>query len=369
VTSAQSAPVFINGRFLAQPLSGVQRFAMETTQALIRRADRLNARAPMILTPPLTTAARAGAPAGFPITEVGRRQGQAWEQCDLPGQCRAGLLVNLGNTAPLLIKRQIVVIHDSGVFRRPEAYSAAFRLWYAVLQRLLVLRGVRIVTVSEFSRQEIVYFLNCDPGQIAVIGESGHHARLIAPDTSVLAANGLQPGRFVLAVGNLAAHKNLAALGETARQLAERHLQLVITGGLDRGVFGNAPGRLPHPATYLGRVSDAALTALYQTAACFVFPSTYEGFGLPALEAMENDCPVVAARIPALQEICGDAAEFCDPLDPADIAAAVIRVASDSSLAAGLRSRGQACSLTHTWDRTAERLSAVIDEMVAGTAA
>ncbi len=344
-------PIFINGRFVAQPLSGVQRFATEITRALLERAPE----AVTILTPPTGRPAMAGACA------VGRGGGQVWEQLQLPGHARGGVLVNLGNTAPVLARRQVVVIHDAGVFRTPESYPAGFRLWYRVLHNVLARSGARIVAVSEFTRQELVRSLRIPLRRVAVISEGADHIGRLAADEAALGAAGLVPGRYVLAVGNLAAHKNLGALSPLSAALAARDMPLVITGGLDRSAFA-APAAcgLPHEARYIGRVSDEALKALYAHAACFVFPSRYEGFGLPAVEAMFCGCPVVAADVPGLRETCGDAVLYCDPSAPADIMAKVLRTTGDQALAARLREAGLRRAARYRWADAADALLGVI---------
>jgi hypothetical protein len=118
MTSNQNV-LFINGRFLGQPFSGVQRFAREISSALLTIR-------------PLDTSVLV--PRNVPcsddkIQQVGSRHGQAWEQIDLPRYAKRGILLNLGNTAPLMSRRQVVVIHDAGVFANPEAYSWHFRMW------------------------------------------------------------------------------------------------------------------------------------------------------------------------------------------------------------------------------------------------
>jgi len=269
--------------------------------------------------------------------------------------------VNLGNTAPLRLKRQVVVVHDAGIFSTPDAYSWKFRAWYRFLQRRLVRTGVSIVTVSEFSRTELVRHLGADIDHVAVVSEGADHMHRIVAEPKVLAAAGLTPGRFVLAVGSLAAHKNLGALSELARLLADREMTLVVTGGLAAGVFqGNGNARLPQPARYVGRVSDQELKALYKSAACFVFPSRYEGFGLPAIEAMTCGCLVVAADIPALREICGEAAVYCAPDSPGDITRQVCRVLDEEEVANRLRRAAAARVSDYTWDRAARALDRAI---------
>ena len=305
------ARVYVNGRFTTQNLSGVQRFAIELTRALqFRQGEELR-----VLVPPQGASAFPG------VYEVGRMHGQVWEQWDLPRHVEDGLLINLGNTAPLRARRQILVIHDTGVFSTPEAYSRKFCLWYKAMQTVLVKRGTPIITVSEFSRGEIMRHLRARPEQVAVMPEGSDHVERITVEHDVLGKHGLEKRQFVLAVGTLAAHKNLSALGCLAKRLARRDVPLIIVGSLGGAAFQNdGASGLPQPARYIGRVGDGQLKALYQAASCFVFPSRYEGFGLPVVEAMACFCPVVAADIPALREICGDAAIFCNPMLPEDIA-------------------------------------------------
>ncbi len=174
-------------------------------------------------------------------------QGQSWEQWDLPGKVKGGVLINLGNTAPLRVRRQIVVIHDAGVFSTPEAYSQKFRLWYKVMQRFLVRRHVPVVTVSEFSRREIMHHLGAKREQITVMPEGADHMERITSEPRILPRHNLQPRRFVLAVGNLAAHKNLSALSLLAKHLPEHGMVLAVAGNagnqLNAAFNSSAPKR------------------------------------------------------------------------------------------------------------------------------
>jgi glycosyltransferase involved in cell wall biosynthesis len=107
---------------------------------------------------------------------------------------------------------------------------------------------------------------------------------------------------------------------------------------------------------HLGYVSDGELAALYRRAACFVYPSRYEGFGLPPVEALALGCPVIASRLPAIQEACGDAVLYTSPDDPAELARLLERITTDATLRAGLRERGRARTEELTWRATAARL-------------
>lgn len=345
--------LLINGRFVTQALSGVQRFAVELTKASLARSPGT-----VLLTPP------GGASAWPGSREIGKFQGQLWEQFELPRHLQGGLLVNLGNTGPVLARRQIVVIHDAGVFSTPEAYSRAFRIWYRFLQTLLVRRGAIIVTVSEFSRQEIIRHLGVAHNRVRVISEGADHMQRIGTDASILATHGLAPGKYVLGVGTLAPHKNLAALNILAERLHARGMSLVLAGGMGGAAFQTATAaRLPQPARYIGRVTDAQLKSLYQAAGCFVFPSRYEGFGLPPVEAMACGCPVAASDIPALRETCGEAAAFFDPASPAHIATSVLGILDDPHRAEALRTAGLAHAANLTWAKAAAMFCAIADDL------
>ncbi len=353
--------VFLNGRFLSQQLTGVQRFSAEVMAAI----DRLVAAGEWPDTTVLAPRA-VSAPAGCPrlkLREVGRLHGHLWEQTELAAAVRGGLLVSLGNTAPVLAgRRQVVVVHDAGIFDTPDSYSLRFRAWYKAVLRGLAGCGARIVTVSDFSRRRIAARLGVAAEQIAVMREGAEHVLRTAADPAVLHRHGLAAGQFALVVGSRVAHKNLGVLLDGAALLARRGAAVAVAGGVDRDVFravagagvgagaaggvgagGGAGVRL------LGRVSDAELRALYENAACLLFPSRYEGFGLPPVEAMACGCPVLAARGGAVEEICTDHALYFDGTDPASVAAALTRLLDTPGLAGELRRRGRAHAATLTW--------------------
>lgn len=346
----------LNGRFTTQPLTGVQRFGFEMAKELdALLGDRLR-----IFTP------RGGRAVLSSAEEIGKHDGHRWEQLELPRRARQAYLINLGNTAPLFCSRQLVVIHDAGVFKVPEAYGLRFRAWYKAMQFWLSRNGTAIVSVSESSRADIARHLSIPEGRISVVPEGTDHLDRIMPDPGFLSEHGLQPRRFVLAVGNLAAHKNLSALAPLASALSQLGMPLVIAGNLKGGAYSNSGlAGLPQPACYVGRVSDEALKALYNAAACYVFPSRYEGYGLPAAEAMRCGCPVIAADIPALRETCGDAALFVDPSVPETFADSAARIIADGALRLELVNRGLARTQRQTWRQAAQCLLEIVEEKLA----
>jgi glycosyltransferase involved in cell wall biosynthesis len=368
VTAELLRRIIINGRFLGQATTGVQRYATE----VVRGFDRLleqgaidSGRYDIQIAVPRGTNPRLML-RHMTVQEVGRLRGHAWEQVELSRFVPDGLLVNLCNVAPVLRRRQVVTIHDASVFATPEAYSIGFRLWYRVLLSRLAHRATRVLTVSEFSRAELARYCEVEPGRLHVIHHGGDHLDSVVPDNSILTRHGLEGNPYVLAVGSRAPHKNFGALLRAIPQIhgAMPDVKIVIVGGRFPRVFG--VGELEaEDALYTGYVSDAELKALYRHARCFVFPSVYEGFGLPPLEAMACECPVVAARAASLPEVCGDAAAYFDPHDPGALAGVILGVLGSRSLELDLRARGLARAGTFTWLNCARRTFGVLEQALA----
>ena len=265
----------INARFATRPLSGVDRVAEELTRALYALSDQVEISA---------LAPKAAALTDLPVPiKHGRLAGQAWEQLELPLATRDRCLLSLCNTGPLTVRDQVVLVHDAQPWLQPQAYSPAFRTWYHLMLPLLARRARVVVTISEYSRTELERFGIVPKGKARVIHNGADHILRITPDPDTLTRHGLTAGDYLLALGNLSPHKNLALLMRAAAARPPGEPPLVIAGGGNPRVFADAGLAPPPGVRLLGRVSDAELRALYAHATAFVFPSLTEGFGLPPL--------------------------------------------------------------------------------------
>lgn len=347
--------IFISGRFLTQPTTGVQRVAREIVaqlDAMVGRGAIDGARHELVLlTPPRVTERLALEHVSQ--RPVGKRSGHRWEQTDLARAARGGTLLSPGNTGPLRHRRQVVLIHDASVFAVPDAYTRAFRLWYRFALRRLARVCPVVVTPSAFSAREVVRWCGVERSRVVVAHLGAEHVLRVEADPSLLRSHGLIERPYVLAVGSRAPHKNLDRVLAAGAALRDRGLDLVVVGGAAPRVFGDHAVEDGDAVRHLGYCSDAQLRALYEHATCLVFPSLYEGFGLPPLEAMACGCPVLVSRAASLPEVCDDAAEYCDPVDGADVTRRLLDLVDDAPRRVRLAERGRARATAFSWAGTA----------------
>jgi glycosyltransferase involved in cell wall biosynthesis len=336
----------INGRFTTQPATGVQRYAREVTRALDAILAGANQRArllaPMPPREPLDLRA-------IDITILPPTTGHVWEQTRLVGLGRRPLL-NLCNTAPALGGGNIVCIHDANVFIAPDSYSRAFRVVYKTLQPWIARRAMAVATVSRDAAARIASHLGLPLARVAVLPNGHEHALRWNPDLSRFKGACRRP--YVLMIGSLARHKNIARIVGLAEALDALGLDIKIAGGT-AAVFAAAFHAASPNLEWLGRVSDDDLACLLRDATCLAFPSTSEGFGIPALEAMTLGCPVVASDTTSLPEVCGDAALYASPGDDAQWMARFTALARSPDLRDTMREKGLARAMTFSWRDTA----------------
>jgi glycosyltransferase involved in cell wall biosynthesis len=273
---------------------------------------------------------------------------------------------------PLLCpKAAVVTIHDCIHLLFPEYLPNRFAKRYAwFMMRNAVRRSELILTVSEASRADILSFYpEADPERLQVVPNAIDEAILQDPGEEEMERVRERyqiRGRFVLYAGNIKPHKNLArliaAFGLLKQRSGHEDLKLLIIGdevnryaSLRRSV--EAAG-VRQDVRFFGFVPDHTLAALYRLASVFAFPSLYEGFGLPPLEAMACGTPVVTSRISSLPEVVGDAAVLVDPYSVDDIASALERVLGDDALRASLVAKGRARVQDFSWARSARAIHA-----------
>jgi len=355
--------LIINGRFLTQRPSGVQRYARELLQAWgsgAGKSSKMN-----VMSPKAALFDASPLPGPFKVQQAGRLSGHAWEQIELRTQCADAGLINLCNTAPIEHENQLVVIHDAAVWRQPEAYGWRFRTLYRRLLPAIARRSRRLATVSEFSARELRDVMGVGHRKIDIIPNGGDHILRHPSDPAVLETYGLERGRYLFAIGNSNSQKNLPFLKHLGSLLAEHKLQLVVAGGQLAHVFA-AHERIEQPnVRHLGYVTDASLRALYEGAMALVFPSLYEGFGIPPLEAMFCGCPVLASNVASIPEVCGGAAAYFDPVDPDSLIKSTKRVLESAAWRDELRLAGLERARGYTWAKAADALNVTMNSMAA----
>ncbi|MDE1193930.1 MAG: glycosyltransferase family 1 protein [Pseudomonas sp.] len=349
--------IVINARFLTQELRGVQRFAEQTCLALKQQRDDVVFVAPHGIK--MLDSAKA-----LDVQCIGRNSGHLWEQLDLPLYLKRNgspLLVSLCSTAPLFYGNQIATHHDVTYVRHPESYTRMFRLLYRTMTPIMLSRIKALLTVSNFSKGEISQFYNYPEKKIFVVPNAVSGAFQPGPPLKD------QP-EYLLAVSSPSAHKNFSRMIQAFLMLRDHDdLQLHIVGGAS-DVF--ADDNLQRLASrdprirFLGRLSDDQLIEQYQGATAFVFPSLYEGFGIPPLEAQACGCPVLAANAASIPEVLQASALYFDPMDISHMASAMERILTDLPLRQSLRRRGLNNVARFSWEESARRVSQRIDALL-----
>ncbi|MFV0279770.1 MAG: glycosyltransferase family 4 protein [Rhodoblastus sp.] len=309
-----------------------------------------------------------------PNRPLGGARGHAWEQMILPLRTRGKLLWSPSATGPVFKRAQVVTLHDVAFLDKPEYFAANFARAYSALLPRLLQRAARIVTVSEFSRRRIAQSFGIDPQAIAVIG-NGVSAQFRHYDAQEIAATraalGL-PRRYFLLQATSDRRKNLArALDAWGAALPELpgDLHLVVSGNLARShVFGAQGALAEHPRIKtVGYVADEHMGPMLAGAEAFLFPSLYEGFGLPIIEAMACGAPVLTSAATATQEVAGDAALLVDPGSVNEIAAGIKALAGDSWLRTRLAAAGGQRARRYGWDEAAAQYRALFAALGADT--
>jgi glycosyltransferase involved in cell wall biosynthesis len=317
---------------------------------------------------------------GFPILGQSNFSGNLsrfiFQQTVLPGLLRRDRIRVFYSPVPegMLAPRvpQVVTIHDLLPLHFPNAYPRLKYYARYVIPRLVSASRALIVD-SESTASDVRehYPVRRIPVYVIYPGYDDSVFRAVDPERAARVAARYRLERYILTVGETRPYKNLHRLIQAFAGVRERDLKLAVVGSTNRHNLSltalPASLRIADRVRFLGLVPDEDLVSLYGGAVAFVFPSMYEGFGMPPLEAMACGCPVIASHAASIPEVCGDAAVYVDPMSTAEISQAIDRVSGDEPLRASLRLRGSSRVAAFSYRRTAEQVLDVL-QRVGGSA-
>ncbi len=341
--------IYINGRFLTQKMTGIQRFSYELCKALIANGVEIEILAPRNI--------RDEYKINCPVIRFGIFSGILWEHFDMLFYLvrkKKPLLLSFGSPGPLFYKNRFVTVHDISFYFHPEWFSKSYGTYYRLITPIYTRISRKVITVTEFSKSEIKKWLKIPDEKFIIINNavSGN----ILTDQVFPVAN---KGKYILTVASMDPRKNLDRVVEAyEKSNVKKDVKLVLVGK-SSSLF-NLKISEEIRSNSIGYVPDEQLAALYQGAALFVYPSLYEGFGIPPLEAMALGCPVILSDIPVFREVFGDAAYYVDPLNSDSIAEGIQKVLSNDNLRNELIARGLQQAKQYSWERSAKKLTETI---------
>lgn len=333
--------IIVNARFLTQPLTGVQRYGIEISRQLKKLYSNIVFLAPHNIL-------HVEIAKELNVNIIGFGTGYFWEQIELPIYLMTKgnpFLFCPTNIAPVFYKNKITTIHDIAFVKFPTAFHWKFRLAYKMFIPLILKTSKHIVTISQFSKCELLNYYTISHSKISVI-----HLGI----SDSFKQTNLTKENYLLGVASMDPRKNFQGLIKAFLNLNHQSLKLYIIGEKNNA-FKNL-NILKHPnIKFIGRVSDEELVNYYSKALVFVYPSFYEGFGLPPLEAMACGTPVIVSNIPSLNEVCGNATVYCNPDNINDIKEKIELVVNNNSLQIELINRGLEYVQKFIWKESAKK--------------
>lgn len=369
-----SVEILINATFMHDNPTGLGVYTKEILEALLEKDKRIKAVVPkpycnnkdenrLILAPDMITPGK-----GFKNNllrimwlQVGFLKASAGKNVLVFSTVPEGLLYSTSRL------KQVITVHDLLPIIYPEEYPR-IRHYMRFLLPKVIKNSLRVVCISENTKRDLIKYYGIeDDDKIAVV-HPGVNPRRFEIDEKI--GKDLTRGKkYVLYVGALRRYKNVLRLIKAMERIKSFNTVLLIVGDNRGGYYKELidyvkTRRLETLVNFLGYVDDKTLANLYYGARAFIFPSLYEGFGLPPLEAMLCGCPVVASRTSSIPEACGDAALYFDPEDVEDMAEKIRLVLSDHNLRSLLIKRGKERVKEFTWERTAEKTLNLLYSMI-----
>lgn len=302
--------IIVNGRFFSQTITGVQRYALE----LMKELDKL-------VEPEQVEIAVPPNAVGIPqfknirVHFVGKFHGHLWEQTEFPLYVwrHKGISVNLCNPSPL-ISPGIVCLHDARFKVIPQFLNKKFLLWYKLLFANAMRRGKALITTSCFSKSEFCKYYFLLPERMTVIPAAWQHYIYTECDEAVFDRYSLKPGEYFFSMSTLEPNKNFRWVAEVAEKNPEQ--VFVVAGSINDKVFANGIGfECPSNMKLLGFISDEEAKALMRDCKAFIYPSFYEGFGVPVLEALSVGATAIVSDASCMRSIYGNSVHYINPFD------------------------------------------------------
>ncbi len=300
----------INGKiFTKKYISGVQRYTLEILSALDKLIDKDEIE---ICTP--MSATNIPKYKNFKIVKYSKLREIPWEQIAFPHYLKKNhaISINLGNVSPW-IEPGIVCIHDVNCIKNPKNFQMQMVIWYRFLFKRAMKKGRKIITVSDFSKKEMLDCYNVNPDKIVVINNSWEHFDRIKENDEVFEIFPvLKEKPFFFSIGTITKHKNLKWVLKVAKNNPE--YIFAISGFVNIEKFKKSLDlEKPDNVVFLGYLSDEEVKAIYKRTEALLFPSLYEGFGLPPIEALSSGAKVVVADIECMHEIFENSVIYIDP--------------------------------------------------------
>ena len=294
----------------------------------------------------------------------------------LGSYCKDAVLITTDSKMPLLLPKDCVavpLVTDLAVYRMKEAYQLSRVLWWRLQYGFVRRRANFFLTISEFTKQEMMRIWGLPADKIHIVPcacSAGMHRIDNQEKLDKLRQKYGLPEHFLLFVGNFNPRKNLERLikaYDRARGSGKLVHQLVIAG--EQGwKFDNQAAlqgiTYQGDVRFIGFVPDEEMATLYSAADAFLFPTLYEGFGIPVIEAQRCGTPVLTSNVSSLPEVGGDAAVYVDPYKVESICDGMVRIVSDTTLAQELRQKGYENAKRFSWEKSAEILCEVIEREV-----
>ena len=346
--------IIVNTRFLTQKITGVQRYAVEICKKLPKEI----AGHKIIYVGPADIPQNELS-GDIDIVSFGRFKGQLWEQIDLPLFLKKKgnpILINFVGIGPVFYKNKVMCLYDLAFKHHPEWFSFSFQKSYNTLIPMSVKNARMIITDSNYVKNDIKETYRVNPNKIKVV--------YAAPSTKFLNKN-LNKEKFVLTVSSIDPRKNLKRAIEAFNKIKSDY-KLVIVGSKNK-TFSEVvleDKLLNENISFTGYLEDEELIDLYNKAEIFIYPSLFEGFGIPPLEAQACSCPCLVSNTTSLPEVYKDSVHYCDPQSVESIKEGLLFLIENEEKREELKNKGLENVMRYSWESSTQKFVEIVEELI-----